>query len=305
MSSDYKNFSDYNDAAQDLRPTAKSQLVQRILNGVNTLSSLGQQLPLKWANAYKSFQVLKPVTGQNPEDVTSENAVSAVDSILYDTKSQLQASQEDIDTLCTEMNKIPASTQLQLQDVTKNGAQNFGNDSMFCVYKVANCGYVARLPFGNVGEPQIFRCDLTTYNNLAQHSYVLTAQSSDTPTWVNVANTYYTIQFGWYNGSIAQGTHPMKAAVFVYVGSTNVIVFIRTDNVETGESHSYKFTCSKTAPAPSEMYEEVDPDDTAANIGVAGSLYTGQQVPFNLDIKTALDLPDATSVIEAIDDLLS
>lgn len=107
MSSDYKDFTAYNDEAEKIRPTARIQLVQRLLNAANLISSLGQGVPLKWAQSYKGFQVLKYSENQDPEDITSANAVSAVDSILHEAEAQLRASLDDMNSLKLEAQKMP------------------------------------------------------------------------------------------------------------------------------------------------------------------------------------------------------
>jgi hypothetical protein len=105
--SNYKDFSTFNRDADDIRPTGRIQLIQRILNAASLISTLSAGVPLKWANAYKSFQVLKPVSNADPVDVTTPEAVSAVDSVLYEAHSQLRASWDDLRTLRSELEKMP------------------------------------------------------------------------------------------------------------------------------------------------------------------------------------------------------
>lgn len=139
----YLDFSQFNQAAEGVRPTARIQLIQRILNAASIISSLCSGIPLKWASGYKSFQVLKYSENQDPTDVTSAQAISAVNSILYENRAQIESSDEDMETLTTELSDIPVIGHLSYKSMLKKFIPSDSYDTIYALLLTTSQGRIA------------------------------------------------------------------------------------------------------------------------------------------------------------------
>lgn len=139
----YLDFSQFNQAAEGVRPTARIQLIQRILNAASIISSLCSGIPLKWASGYKSFQVLKYSENQDPTDVTTSEAVSAVNSILFENRAQVESSNEDMQTLTTELSNISVVGHLSYKSMLKAYIPSDAANVLYASILTPSAGFIS------------------------------------------------------------------------------------------------------------------------------------------------------------------
>lgn len=92
----YKSFEDFNEAFIDLAPTARSNLVYRLLNLASQLSSVLTDLPVNWARQYSSIQQLQYDAQGNIQDVTPSEAVTSADYLVSSAKAKFDSVRNDL-----------------------------------------------------------------------------------------------------------------------------------------------------------------------------------------------------------------
>lgn len=103
----YKNFEAFNKALSDLAPTARSNLIFRLINLSSQLASIVEDLPGNWARAYASVQQLQYDADGRLEDVTSTEAISSVDNLIYAVRSKFLSVKNDLDSLAKQIDSVP------------------------------------------------------------------------------------------------------------------------------------------------------------------------------------------------------
>lgn len=112
----YKNFDAFNKALSDLAPTARSNLIFRLINLASQLSSIVEDLPGNWARAYASLQQLQYDANGKLEDVTSSEAISSVDNLIYAVRSKFLSVKNDLDSLSKQIEAMTIDAQIQHVD---------------------------------------------------------------------------------------------------------------------------------------------------------------------------------------------
>lgn len=317
--SQYKDFSSYNEEAENIRPTARIQLIQRILNAANLISSLAAGVPLKWASSYKSFQVLKYQENQDPTDVTSANAVSAVDSILHEAESQLRASQDDMNTLKTELTEMPISgitdwsagvrlrPDTYYRILSAGGAYN--SNYSFCFYSDEDGSFESRI--------RIMAAD--TFNNLPNKvdigplaSIPLVIQTrSDSPDINNTcfryarlaskeyAEVYDIGAVKFYNASTNKYSLEVDMTVYIYSRGRKTFTSRESKRFIIPDLNNYDFLSGSNI--------KVVPLEDSNSVSRFEGQYAQTEVPVmgNANADISLGLPDPTNLISILDGMTS
>ena len=109
----YKNFDAFNKALGDLAPTARSNLIFRLINIASQLSGVVEELPSNWARAYASLQQLQYDANGKLEDVTSIEAITSVDNLIYAARSKFLSLKNDLDSLSRQIEAMTVDAQIQ------------------------------------------------------------------------------------------------------------------------------------------------------------------------------------------------
>lgn len=112
----YKSFEPFNKVLGDLAPTARSNLIFRLINLASQLSGVVEDLPGNWARAYASIQQLQYDADGKLEDVTSAEAISSVDNLIYSVRSKFLSLKNDLDSLAKQIEDTPVNIILQQVD---------------------------------------------------------------------------------------------------------------------------------------------------------------------------------------------
>lgn len=111
----YKDFTNLNEAVRQFYTTPQEDSMNRILVSLSNLRSTIKILASKWANAYSAIQLLKYSESGDPEDVTTQEAISSANSIISDCKQAWNSDRTIIDSLNSNIPvTIPAVTQAEL-----------------------------------------------------------------------------------------------------------------------------------------------------------------------------------------------
>lgn len=307
----YKDFSAYNDAAEQVRPTARIQLIQRILNAASLISSLVSGVPLKWASSYKSFQVLKYSENSNPEDVTPNNAITAVDSIIHEAESQLRASKDDMTTLTTELSKLDTRGTLNYWDIT--------NSELTSEFKIYTYFLIAT---PGAGTPNIKYIGIVFPMDGAPEGFCMSADQWNS---IDLSNSRKaSIDF--------QHDKPSTAWISIpnFMGSGNVfsqVIFALGSNVEQAESYHTDFLMLEWTSTNSTTYFyastaanrsanyflaipwNTEPRYSTIPMSSVGAASTGAAWRPGLNLKcrvtpnSFLGLPDPTQIINILDNM--
>lgn len=297
MPNNYKDFSQYNEAAEEIRPSARIQLIQRILNAANIISNLAAGVPLRWANAYKSFQVLVPNEQGAPTDYTTDEAVSSVNSILHEAESQLKSSQDDMNTLSSELEKFSIHGTIDTSNLGFILSETW----------VRFDNWVHAIWFDHAGNPMICRrMTEAEWGNLASNKIDLTdialSQKLNYKISTDTADYRSFSSFNFYRRNhlsnkvddicnINISREPNAGAAIWYVA-----VSLCEINSTVGETSVFTINPVSTSDY-SPTHPGSDPDDTGILTNVA------IEIDGFVDAGTALGLPDPTDVISILDSM--
>lgn len=303
--SEYKNFSTYNTAAESVRPSARIQLVQRILNAANIISNLVNGVPLKWASSYKSFQVLKYSENSSPEDVTSANAISAVDSILHEAESQIRSSNDDMNTLLSEIQRMNTTGYMDYWNLTCPELKV--NDSYYYICVVTPGAGTADMRYIGVKitgspyfQPTGFCLSASEWNALTNAKIVVsTAENKPSSTWMkttNLAGTGSFLQHFMFacGATLQDADERNRAAIILETINMSSTCYIY---LALG-SASYKVAIPWNS-STSGSIAMTSSTDFAANVINS----TGFAVGCHVNPKDILGLPDPTNVISILDNM--
>lgn len=297
----YKDFTQFNEAAQDIRPTARIQLIQRILNAASLVSSLAQGVPIRWASSYKSFQVLKYVTDQDPVDVTTNAAISAVDSVLYEADNQLKSSTDDMNTLTAELESLDIIGRAEVSNIL----------------------------------PDLSAFDYLLLGEIPSMDAMLLAKLSNSGTGVSnftiiSLQGYISIRSSVYTGDDAWVCHMVRQvndtnnpaldcfAYYVKPNSDNKGIILQADFLPEvnslriraqnfGGDTVYANSLSKTA--LQQLIDDNQPHNismsaSSGRLNITGAIMGGVDVRGHADASSILGLPDPTNVIEVLDSMI-
>lgn len=300
--SNYKDFTNYNIAAENIRPTARIQLIQRILNAANIISNAAAGVPLRWANAYKSFQVLVPQESGAPSDYTTAEAISAVDSVLHEAESLLKSSQDDMNTLTTELSKMPLTGTIDHVQYAFDVSNKY-----LVVYDTGTSQNVVALNIDSNIQPDFVRC-FTRESFEALHPGLKVNGTGYIPS--DNRSIYSYINTLGANREVTYTLIPAK-----FPDSQVLYGFIEVVISHSRIGTTYDVTCTKYDTNHNFLYARtynfdvntLQPDtnvsgDRIYNCALKGTIFNAE-VKGSLDSTDALGLPDPTDVITELDNL--